>query len=126
MYLVFLSSHCAPVVTVCVQVIVELDILLGDGVLTDVRQGKDGQEGAENTQRAGDEERILSSTSRVRRIGLDNWKDVAANKGSDLAHCRGNTVILSSNASSTCLGSDEADVVTRAELAECKEYTDTC
>ena len=126
MHLVFLSSHRAPVIAILVQIIVELDILRGDGVLTDVRQGKNGQKGAENAQRAGDKERILSSTSRVGRIGLDDRKDVAANKGSDLAHCCGNTVILSSNASGTCLGSDEADIIAGAELAECKENPDSC
>ena len=103
MHLVLLRSHGAPIITVCIQVIVELDVLLGNGILTDMRQAEKRQGCAEDTQRAGNEKRILSGTSWVWCIVLDNWEDVAAHKSSDLAYRSGNAVILSSNASSACL-----------------------
>ena len=103
MDLVLLRSHGAPIITVRIQVVVELDVLLGDGVLADMRQAEKRQGCAEDTQRAGDEERILSSTSWVWCIILDDWEDVAAHESSDLAYRSGNAVVLSSNASSACL-----------------------
>lgn len=103
MHLVLLSPQSAPVVAMCIQIIVEFDILLGDGVLTDMGQGEERQASAEDTQRAGDEKWILSSASRIWRIVLDDGKDVAANESSDLARRSGDTVVLPPNASSTCL-----------------------
>ena len=103
MNLVLLRSHGAPIITMCIQVIVELDVLLGDGILTDMRQAEKRQCCAEDTQRTGNEKWILSSTSWVWRIVLDDWEDVAAHESSDLAYRSGNAVVLSSNASSACL-----------------------
>jgi len=103
MHLVLLRSHGAPIITMCIQVIVELDVLLSDGILTDMRQAEKRQGCAEDTQRAGNEKWILSSTSWVWCIILDDWEDVAAHESSDLAYRSGDAVILSSNASSACL-----------------------
>ena len=103
MHLVLLRSHGAPIITMCIQVIVELDVLLSDGILTDMRQAEKRQGCAEDTQRAGNEKRILSSTSWVWCIILDDWEDVAAHESSDLAYRSGDAVVLSSNASSACL-----------------------
>ena len=103
MDLVLLRSHGAPIITVRIQVVVELDVLLGDGVLADMGQAENRQGCAEDTQRAGNEKWILSSTSWVWCIILDDWEDVAAHESSDLAYRSGNAVILSSNASGACL-----------------------
>jgi hypothetical protein len=100
MDLVLLRSHSAPIITVRIQVVVKLDVLLGDGVLADMRQAEKRQGCAEDTQRAGNEKRILSSTGWVRCVILDDWEDVAAHESSDLAYRSGNAVVLSSNASS--------------------------
>jgi hypothetical protein len=37
MDLVLLRSHSTPIITVRIQVVVKLDVLLGDGVLADMR-----------------------------------------------------------------------------------------
>jgi hypothetical protein len=80
------------------QVFAEFEVLFGDSILSDVRQRKHGQESAEDAKGTGDKERILPSSSRIRRVVLDNGKDVVANERTDLAECRGDTVILSSDA----------------------------
>ena len=103
MYLVLLSPHGAPIISMCVQIVVEFDILFGNSILTDMWQSKECQGGAEDAERAGDEERILSGTGCVRCIVLNDREDVAANKRSDLANRGGNAVVLASNAGSTCL-----------------------
>jgi hypothetical protein len=103
MHLVLLRSHGTPVIAVRIQVVVELDVLLGDGVLADMRQAEKRQGCTEDTQRAGNEKGILPSASGVWCVILDDWEDVAADKSSDLAYRSGNAVVLSSNASSTGL-----------------------
>lgn len=52
MQLVLLSSHGAPVIAMGVQIVVEFDILIGDGILTDMWQRENCQTGAEDTKRA--------------------------------------------------------------------------
>ena len=81
------------------QVLVEFEVLFGDSILSDIRQRKYSQESAEDTKGTGDKERILPSSGRIRRVVLDDGKDVAANERTDLAKCRGDTAILSSGAS---------------------------
>lgn len=108
------------------KILSELDILQSNGILSNVRQKENRQKRAEQTQAGTDEERILATSGAVRptrSMVLDDWKDICANKGANLAHGRRNRVILTTDCSRTSFGSHEADIITRSCLAQREEDT---
>lgn len=65
----------------------------GHKIITDLSNIRDkgpAQKSAENAERAGDQEWILTSASRIGGIVLGNWKDVGAHKSANLGwyHCQ--------------------------------------
>jgi len=91
--------------------------------LVDWRKQEVGQEGTEDAQGTGYEEGILARSYRVGGIFLDNWHDVGAHEGTNLAHGRSVRVVLATDGSGAGLGCTQTDVVTWAEFAERKEDT---
>lgn len=82
-----------------------------------------GQESTQDAKRAGNEERILTSSNLVGGIVLSKRKDVSAHKGTDLSNGRSIRVVLSPNGGSASLGRDQANVVTRTKFAQSQEDT---
>lgn len=101
------------------QVLLEPEILIVDSVLLDVRDESQTDEPTEEAQRTRDEEGILALLNRaISSSSNDVGKDVGTHKGTNFANRSGNGVVLPTDGSGTCLGSNEANVVAGAELAK--------
>ena len=84
--------------------------------LLDLRQKVKRQHRAKDTQRAGDEERVLAGANRIWRILLRNGNHIRAHKGPNLPRGRCNRVVLSADRSRAALCRAESDVVAGAEF----------
>lgn len=84
--------------------------------LLDLRQKEKRQHRAKDTQRAGDEERVLAGANRIWRILLRNGNHIRAHKGPNLPRGRCNRVVLSADRSRAALCRAESDVVAGAEF----------
>lgn len=84
--------------------------------LSNLRQKKKRQHRAEDTQRAGDKERVLTGADRIGRILLRNGDHIRAHKGPNFARGRRNRVVLPADRSRAALCRAEADVVAGAEF----------
>ena len=123
-HLILLTPHLPRIPPVTLQIRAELQVLLRNSILPDMRQEEKRQRGAKDTQSGRDEERILARANAFRstgRVGLDDGEDVGADKGADLAHGGGDTVVLASNGGCGCFGCDEADVIARADFTKGKK-----
>jgi hypothetical protein len=133
-------AHCRGIVTVGLEVIAESGILVGDCVLVEgqssiskqcyvsrspylvnLRHHEQGHEGGQDTQRAGNEERILAPASRIRCVLLDDWKHIGAHESPYLSKCGGVRVVLTTDGSRAGLGRTQTNVVTRSHLTESRE-----
>ena len=77
--MICLNAHLSRVPSLTLKVLPKLQILRRDRILADVRQQEKGQEAAEDTQTAADEERILAAPNAVRATGgivLNNGEQV--------------------------------------------------
>lgn len=86
-----------------------------------MRKQEESQGGTEDAQRTGNEEWILARTDRVGGVLLNNRENISAHESTDLAHCGGNSVVLATDGSSTGLGGNQADIVTRTKLTKRQE-----
>jgi hypothetical protein len=134
-------AHGGGIVAVLGEILAEACILVSDGILhsmsisdqvsragtrsethlVDLRKKEESQESTEDAQRAGDEERILALANLVGGILLDNWQNVGAHEGADLANGGSIRVVLTTNGSGTTLGGTQTQVITGAKLAESEE-----
>lgn len=89
--------------------------------LVDLREQEERQESTEDAQRAGDEERILALTNFIGGILLDNGQNVGAHEGANLANGGSIRVVLATDGGSATLGGTQAQIITGAKLAQCKE-----
>jgi len=87
-----------------------------------MRQAKDGKEGAEDAKRARNEVRVLALLSGVvSGVGDDDRKDPGSNKGTNLADCSRDSVVLATNRCCACFSGKETDIVTRTNFTKGKK-----
>lgn len=115
-------SHLARIESIRLEILSELDILLLDCILVNLRQQQD-QTRAQNAKRARHEERVLAILDRIWRptISLDDREHVGTNESANLAACSSNCIVLATDTSRAGLGRDQPNVVTRSHLAEHEE-----
>ena len=107
------------IIPVRLQINPKPGVLLGNGVLANVRETEKHQDRAEDTQTAAHIEGILRRQSlRVAARGDDVRENICAHKSADLAHGGRDAVILTPDSRRARLGGDQANVVARAELAQ--------
>ncbi len=119
--LVLFCSHLSRVPSIRLQIGPELDVLRGNGILSNVRQQKQRQSRTKNAQGGADEKRILTATNAIGAAGsmvLDNWKDVGSDKGADFAERSCEGIVLTADGRGACFGGYETDIVTRAGFAK--------
>jgi hypothetical protein len=89
--------------------------------LVNLRHQEQGHESCQDTQCAGNPERILALADRVGCVLLDDWDHIGAHESPDLAECGCVRVVLATNGSRAGLGSTETNVVTGPHLTESRE-----
>ena len=116
-----LQTKLTHVPAISGEVLAELLVLEGDGVLADVGQAEEGEGGGEDAQTRADVEGVLVLGGRVASGLLDVGKDVDADEGADLADGRRDAVVLTPDTRGARLGGQEADIVARTQLAKAEE-----
>lgn len=108
--------------TILLEVLAELAVLLGNGVLTDIGQAEKGNGGGDDAESRGNVKGVLGGLGLVVTAeGSNGVKGVGANKGANLANGGGDAVVATTDTGSAGLGGEETNVVARAELAEGEE-----
>ena len=79
------------------QIQTELSILLGNGILPNMRQTEDRQRRTEKTQRTRHKERILTGPDLIGRIVLDHWEDIRPHERANFTCRCCNPVVLSAD-----------------------------
>ena len=110
-------AHSRSIVSVNLEVLAELGVLVGDGILSDLGKHQ-SQASGENAQRARHEERVLPAAHGIRSVFFDDREHVGADKGTDLAHCGSDAIVLTSDGRRAALGCAETDVVAGPEFTE--------
>lgn len=86
-----------------------------------MRQQKQRQPCRQDTQRACDEERVLTRAHGIRRILLYNREHIGADEGADFAQRGRDAVVLATHGRGAGFRRDEADVIARPKFAEGEE-----
>lgn len=116
------QAELGSVPAVALEVLAELAVLLGNGVLVDIGEAEEGDSGRQQGQGRGDPERILGNLCGVvTTSSLDVGEDPGSDKGTNLANGGGDTVVAATDTGGTGLGSQQTDVVAGAELAKTQE-----
>lgn len=118
-----LEPQLSRVPALALEVGAEFGILLGDGVLVDVRQEEEHQTGRQDAQTGGDVEGVLVLLVAITTGRDDVGKDVSTNKGANLAHGSRHAIVLTTDTRGTGLCGEQTNVVARAQLAEREEDT---
>lgn len=122
--LVVVQAELASIPAVALEVLAELDVLLSDGILTDVGNEEVGDESRQQRQGGSDPEGILGNLCGIIATSCFNaGEDPGSDKGTNLANGGGNTVVTATNASGAGLGGQETNVVARTKLSKTQENT---
>ena len=104
---VALAAELARVPAVGFEEGAEAGVLAPDGILADGGQAEGGQDGAEGAQAARDVKGVLGAAVAAAAGLLDEWEDVRADEGADLAQRGGQAVVLAADARGTGLGGED-------------------
>lgn len=102
----------------------ELLVFLIDSVLTNIRQQKERNEGAQDAQRARHKEGILAGLDYISVLVavIQDSQDLIAYKSTDFADCSCDTVVLASDSGCAGFGGYQADVVAWSEPGYCQHH----
>lgn len=94
------QAELGSIPAVALEILAELDVLVSDGVLTNVGDEEEGDEGRQQRQRRGDPEGILGSLCGIITTSCFNaGEDPCSDKGTNLANGSGNAVVTAPNTS---------------------------
>lgn len=117
-----LSTHGAGVVSLLLQVRLELRILILDEGLRDVRQAGQRQDRADVAEPRREVEGDLAlPDDAAAAVGNQVREDVVADEAAELAERRGDAVVLPAHGGRAGLGGDQTDVVAGADFAQGEE-----
>jgi len=110
------KTHARDVPTVLKEITLESGILVINGILTNLRQAEECEEGTQDAKRRSDPERILVAFDDVVAcVSHENRVEIIANKSTNLAKGCGYCIVATSDSSSGSLGCDETDVIARTD-----------
>lgn len=113
---------CVP--ALALKIFSEALILESNSVLTDLWDAEQRNSCRQNAETRCHPKRILRRRNLVISASfLDVWEYISSHKGTDLANGGRDSIVSSANASRTGFGGQEANVVSRTELAEGQEDT---
>lgn len=115
---ILVETQLGRVPALALEVIAEALILMGDGILADIRNEEEGNNRRQQRQTRRDPERVLRRLRLVAARLLDIRKDPGADKGANLAHSGSDAVVPTADARRARLGRQETNVVAGAQLAE--------
>lgn len=116
------KTQLRSVPALALQILSEALILNSNSILADLWDAEKRNSCRQNAETRCHPKRILRRRNLVISASfLDVWEYISSHKGTDLANGGRDSVVASTNASRTGFGSQEANVVSRTELAEGQE-----
>ena len=109
------KTHTRYIPAVLEKITLESSVFVINSVLTNFRQAEECKESTQDAEGRSHPKRVLVTLDDiVTCISHENWVEVVANEGTNLAKGCGYGIVAASNGSGRSLGGDKTNVVARA------------